>query len=29
VADDKMMLTARGLREWGEVAMPKLRSMLH
>jgi hypothetical protein len=29
VADEKVTLTARGLREWGELAMPKLRSMLH
>jgi hypothetical protein len=29
VADDKVTLTARGLREWGELAMPKIRSMLH
>jgi hypothetical protein len=29
VADDKVTLTVRGLREWGELAMPKIRSMLH
>lgn len=29
VADDKTALTARGLREWGELAMPMIRSMLH
>jgi hypothetical protein len=29
VADGKTTLTARGLREWGELAMPKIRSMLH
>jgi hypothetical protein len=29
LADDKVTLTARGLREWGELAMPKLKSMLH
>ncbi|MGE0737492.1 MAG: hypothetical protein AB7P50_22365 [Alphaproteobacteria bacterium] len=28
VANDKTVLTARGLREWSEVAMPKIRSML-
>jgi hypothetical protein len=29
VADDKMALTARGLREWSDLAVPKIRSMLH
>jgi hypothetical protein len=29
VADDKIALTARGLREWGEMAVPKIRSLLH
>jgi hypothetical protein len=29
VADGRTALTARGLREWGELAMPKIRSMLH
>jgi hypothetical protein len=29
VTDDKLELTARGLREWGELAMPKIMSMLH
>jgi hypothetical protein len=29
VADGQTTLTARGLREWGELAMPKIRSMLH
>jgi hypothetical protein len=29
VADDKVVLTVRGLREWSELAIPKIRSMLH
>lgn len=29
VADDKLALTARGLREWGELAVPKIRSLVH
>ena len=29
VADDKIALTARGLREWGELAIPKIRSLVH
>jgi hypothetical protein len=29
IADDELALTVRGLREWGKLAMPKIRSMLH
>lgn len=28
VADDELALTARGLREWGERALPAIRSLL-